>query len=149
VLAVVASVVVIMSFLTRDGGVARGDATTISGASQSTNSTASTKTTGRPGTTLTTPDLFRGFILRRPSLELRAEPRLSARVVGYLPYNTAVYIVCTAISDPVTGPGRAGGPSITTRVWDKVRTDRDGNDLGFVPDAFVKTGTTDPVARNC
>jgi hypothetical protein len=149
VLAVVASVAAIMSFLARDGGVARGDVTTTSSTSQSTNTTESTKTAQRPGTTLTTPDLFRGFILRRPSLELRAEPRLSARIVGYLPYNTAVYIVCTAISDPGTGPGRAGGPPITTRVWDKVRTDRDGNDLGSVPDAFVKTATTDPVARNC
>jgi hypothetical protein len=70
-------------------------------------------------------------------------------IIGYLPSNTAVFIVCTAISDPVTGPGRAGGPPITTRVWDKVRTERDGNDLGFVPDAFVKTGTTEPVADAC
>ena len=149
VLAVVASVALIMSFLPRDGGVARGDVTTISGRSQTTNTTKSTKTTQRPGTTLATSDLFRGFILRRPSLELRVEPSLSARIIGYLPYNTVVYIACTAISDPVTGPGRAGGPPITTRVWDKVRTERDGNDLGFVPDAFVKTGTTDPVARSC
>lgn len=89
------------------------------------------------------------FILRRPNIEYRAAPRRSAQVLGYLPYNSPVYIVCTATGDPVTGPGRAGSAPITTRVWDRVRTERDGDDLGFVPDAWVKTGTTRPVARAC
>jgi hypothetical protein len=141
---------VVVGLLVRDGGLAAGgDPTTTSGTSPTTNPTESTKTTERSVTTLTTPTLFRGFILRRPNLAVRAEPGLSARVIGYLPYNAAVYVVCTAVSDPVTGPGRAGRSPITTRVWDKVRTDRDGDDLGFVPDAFVKTGTTEPVARKC
>jgi hypothetical protein len=111
-----------------------------------------TTTTRGPQTTRTTlipADLFRGFILRRPSIEYRAKPRQSAEVLGYVPYNTPVYIVCTATGDAVTGPGRAGSAPITTRVWDKVRTERGGDDLGFVPDAWVKTGTTEPVARAC
>ena len=29
---------------------------------------------------------FRGFVLQQPSLEVRAEPALSAPVTGYLPY---------------------------------------------------------------
>jgi TIR domain len=149
VLAVVAIVAVIIGLLSRDGGVASGDETAASGTSPSRSTAGSTKTTRRSESTATTQALFRGFILRRPSLEFRAEPKLSAPVMGYLPYNTPVYIVCTTISDPVTGPGRAGGAPITTRVWDKVRTERDGDDLGFVPDAFVKTGTTDPVAGAC
>jgi hypothetical protein len=111
-----------------------------------------TTTTRGPQTTRTTlipADLFRGFILRRPSIEYRAKPRQSAEVLGYLPYNTPVYIVCTATGDAVTGPGRAGSAPITTPVWDKVRTERGGDDLGFVPDAWVKTGTTEPVTRAC
>jgi hypothetical protein len=127
-------------------------ATTTSASPGTTGPTDPTATTRGPQTTQTTlivADLFRGFILRRPSIEYRATPRESAQVLGYLPYNTPVYIVCTATGDAVTGPGRAGSAPITTRVWDKVRTERDGDDLGFVPDAWVKTGTTDPVARAC
>jgi serine/threonine-protein kinase len=93
--------------------------------------------------------LFRGFVLQEPSLEVRSEPVLSAAVTGYLPYESEVFIVCTTISDAVTGPGVAGAPPISTPVWDKVRTAVDGADIGFVPDAWVKTGTAEPRARAC
>jgi predicted Ser/Thr protein kinase len=92
---------------------------------------------------------FRGFVLQQPSVEVRAEPVLTAPVTGYLPYETEVFIVCTAIGDVVEGPGAGGGPSIATPVWDKVRTAVDGTDLGFVPDAWVKTGTAAPQAGAC
>jgi predicted Ser/Thr protein kinase len=92
---------------------------------------------------------FRAFVLRQPSLEVRAEPALSAPVTGYLPHETEVFIVCTTIGDVVEGPGAGGGPSISTPVWDKVRTAVDGADLGFVPDAWVKTGTAQPQAGTC
>jgi tRNA A-37 threonylcarbamoyl transferase component Bud32 len=93
--------------------------------------------------------LFRGFVLQQPSLEVRAEPVLSAPVTGYLPNETEVFIVCTTIGDVVEGPRGGGGPSISTPVWDKVRTSVDGTDIGFVPDAWVKTGTAEPQARTC
>jgi serine/threonine-protein kinase len=93
--------------------------------------------------------LFRGFVLQEPSLEVRAEPVLSAAITGYLPHETEVFIVCTTISDAVQGPGVAGAPPISTPVWDKIRTSVDGADLGFVPDAWVKTGTAEPRARAC
>jgi predicted Ser/Thr protein kinase len=92
---------------------------------------------------------FRGFVLRQPSIEVRAEPVLSAPATGYLPYETEVFIVCTTIGEVVEGPGAGGGPSIATPVWDKVRTALDGADLGFVPDAWVKTGTAEPKAGTC
>jgi hypothetical protein len=92
---------------------------------------------------------FRGFVLQRPSLEVRSEPALSAPVTGYLPYESEVFIVCTTIGDLVDGPGAGGGPSIVTPVWDKVRTAVDGTDIGFVPDAWVKTGTAEPQAATC
>jgi hypothetical protein len=95
------------------------------------------------------PALFRGFVLQEPSLEVRAEPVLSAAITGYLPHETEVFIVCTAIGDAVQGPGAAGAPPISTPVWDKVRTSVDGADVGFVPDAWVKTGTAEPRARAC
>jgi hypothetical protein len=117
--------------------------------SASTRTTEPTNTTQGAETTLTLADLFRGFVLRRPNVELRARPKLSAQALGYLPSNTPVYIVCTATGDPVTGPGRAGWAPVTTRVWDMVRTERGGDDLGFVPDMWVKTGTTRPVAPAC
>ena len=93
--------------------------------------------------------LFRGFVLQKPSLEVRAEPALSAAITGYLPHESEVFIVCTTISDAVLGPGATGAPPISTPVWDKVRTSVDGPDLGFVPDAWVKTGTAKPQARAC
>lgn len=93
--------------------------------------------------------LFRGFVLQEPSLEVRAEPALSAAITGYLPHESEVFIVCTTISDAVQGPGVAGAPPISTPVWDKVRTSVDGADVGFVPDAWVKTGTAEPRARAC
>jgi hypothetical protein len=144
---VVAGLAVAVAFSALSGDGTGGDppATT---ARPSTRTTQPTTTRGTQ-TTLVLADLFRGFILRRPSIEVRARPKLSAQVVGYLPYDTPVYVVCTATSDPVTGPGRAGSAPITTRVWDLVRTERGGDDLGFVPDAWVKTGTTRPVARSC
>ena len=92
---------------------------------------------------------FRGFVLRQPSIEVRAEPKLSAPATGYLPHETEVFIVCTTIGEAVEGPGAGGGPSIATPVWDKVRTALDGADLGFVPDAWVKTGTAQPQAGPC
>ncbi|MDT5103541.1 MAG: hypothetical protein QOI25_1054 [Mycobacterium sp.] len=74
---------------------------------------------------------------------------LSASVTGYLPYETEVFIVCTTIGDVVEGPGVGAGPPMATPVWDKVRTALDGADLGFVPDAWVKTGTAEPQAGTC
>jgi hypothetical protein len=74
---------------------------------------------------------------------------LSASVTGYLPYETEVFIVCTTIGDVVERPGVGAGPPMATPVWDKVRTALDGADLGFVPDAWVKTGTAEPQAGTC
>ena len=92
---------------------------------------------------------FRGFVLQQPSVEVRAQPVLSSPVIGYLPFESEVFIVCTTIGDVVEGPGAGGGPSISTPVWDRVRSSVDGADLGFVPDAWVKTGTAQPKARSC
>jgi hypothetical protein len=92
---------------------------------------------------------FRGYVLQKPSIEVRGKPALSAPVNGYLPYQTEVFIVCTTIGDVVEGPGSGGAPRISTPVWDKVRTALDGTDLGFVPDAWVQTGTAQPKADPC
>jgi serine/threonine protein kinase len=102
-----------------------------------------------PTTSAESAALFRGYVLQQPSLEVRPEPSLSAEITGYLPYQSEVFIVCTTIGAVVEGPGAGGGPSIHTPVWDKVRSSRHGTDLGFVPDAWVKTGTAAPQAGTC
>jgi hypothetical protein len=78
-----------------------------------------------------------------------AEPKVSAPLVANLPLHTGVYIVCVAVGDPVEGPGPKGHPRQTTAVWDKVRSEATGRDLGFVPDAWVNTNGQAPVAPNC
>jgi len=93
------------------------------------------------------PQLYRGVILER--VEVRAEPYLDSKSVGRLSEKEAVYIVCHARGDEVQGIGAGGGPPINTRIWDKVRTEADGKDLGFVPDAKVDTGGTEPQGPPC
>jgi hypothetical protein len=78
-----------------------------------------------------------------------AAPNTSAPVVANLPLRTGVYIVCVAVGNPVEGPGPKGQPRQTTAVWDKVRSEATGRDLGFIPDAWVNTNGTAPVAPNC
>ena len=91
---------------------------------------------------------FRGSVLRHPSLAVQQAPTLSAPVTGTLRYNSVVVIACTSIGDLVSGPfGK--GQLLATPVWDKVRTDPAGKVLGFVPDAWIRTGTTKPVAPGC
>jgi hypothetical protein len=78
-----------------------------------------------------------------------AEPKLSASVKGTLPLHTDVYVVCFELSDPVEGPGPKGQPRQTTRVWDKVRSQVTGRELGFVPDVWVNTNGPAPVVPHC
>ena len=130
---------VVIGLLTQQDRGAQSQAPPLPGPDQ-TSRTQPTPTGGVP---------FRGYVLQRPSLEVRAEPVLAAPVTGYLPVETEVFIVCTTIGDVVEGPGAGAGPSIATPVWDKVRTDPNGTDLGFVPDAWVKTGTAQPRADAC
>lgn len=97
--------------------------------------------------------LFRGYILppieNVTGVDVRAEPRLSSPLVGSIPVTTPVYIVCVAIGDWVEGPGPKGQPRLSTPVWDKVRTEPSGRDLGFVPDVWVNTGGTQARGPYC
>lgn len=95
---------------------------------------------------------FHGTILRPPQgpqdVTIRDRPTNSSLNAGTLAPGSGVVIVCTAHGDPVTGPGHGGG-TLTSRIWDKVRTDTSNDPLGFVPDALVNTGTTKPEASGC
>jgi hypothetical protein len=52
------------------------------------------------------------------------------------------------LKDIVDGRGSVrGGDHVA--VWDKVRSEATGRDLGFVPDAWLNTNGTAPVAPNC
>jgi CHAT domain-containing protein len=97
--------------------------------------------------------LYSGYVLPpiegATGIDVRAEPKLSSAFVGNLPVNTRAYIVCVAIGDWVEGPGPKGQPRISTPIWDKVRTEVNGRDLGFVPDAWVNTGGTQARGPYC
>jgi hypothetical protein len=94
------------------------------------------------------PQEHTGWILRQPGLQIRQSAQLSGQVVGSLQYGTKVYIVCTKKGDRVIGPS-SSGKTLTTPYWDYVRTDPSGGPVGFVPDAWVNTGTVKPQARAC
>ena len=91
---------------------------------------------------------FQGFVMGQIGLHVRQTPKRSGSVVASLQPGTTVFIVCTKKGDPVKGPGHSGG-TITTRVWDYVRTATSAGPLGFVPDAWVNTGTVKPEAHDC
>jgi hypothetical protein len=91
---------------------------------------------------------FHGFILGPSGIAVHAGPTISSQQVADLPSGAGVVIVCTRTGDAVVGP-RHGGGTLTSRVWDQVRPDGSQDVLGFVPDALVKTGTTNPVAPGC
>lgn len=81
-----------------------------------------------------------GRIIASPCLNLRTSPATSASVLTCVPYNTSVTIDCTATGTWITGPY---GP---TSLWDHIRY---GGGSGFVTDAYVYTGTNNPVAGTC
>ncbi len=88
---------------------------------------------------------FQGYVLGASAQVIRAAPTLSAKRVGELPPAAAVVIVCTETGTPVSGPRRGGG-TLTERLWDRVHAT---GSTGFVPDVWVKTGTTGAVAPAC
>ena len=91
---------------------------------------------------------FHGFILGPSGTVVHTGPTVSSEQVGDLPSGAGVVVICTKTGDAVVGP-RHGGGTLTSRIWDKVRPDGSAEALRFVPDALVKTGTTNPVAHGC
>lgn len=81
-----------------------------------------------------------GTINTSVCLKLRQGPSTSAGQVGCVPPQTVITIDCTAYGDSVTGPYGA------STLWD--HTDY-GGAAGFVSDAWVYTGTPNPVASAC
>lgn len=95
---------------------------------------------------------FHGTILRPPTgppdVTIRDRPTNTSRNAGTLAPGVGVVIICKARGDPVIGPSH-GSAVLTSRLWDKVRLDGGHELLGFVPDALVNTGTTNPEASGC
>ncbi|MEA2356411.1 MAG: hypothetical protein QOD61_2540 [Solirubrobacteraceae bacterium] len=88
----------------------------------------------------------RASLVRRPDLAVQQAPEPSAPVTRRLPYKAVVVVTCTMLGKLVTAP-YGKGRTLSTPVWDKV-SDTAGHELGFVPDAWVDTGTK-PVAPIC
>jgi hypothetical protein len=79
-----------------------------------------------------------------------AEPNTSSHVVANLPEKNVVYVDCVVEhGDSVEGPGVQGGSRQTTDLWDRIRLEGDGSDLGYMPDVWVNTNTAEPVAPKC
>lgn len=111
-------------------------------------STPQTSTAGStPSATNTNANVspgFEAFTLAQPKLTVRADASNRARATAQLPFHTTVWIACTRAGDSVTGAA-----SITSTTWDEVRAGRSDPPVGFVPDAWVDTGTTDPTEHSC
>ncbi len=81
-----------------------------------------------------------GRILAKPCLDLHSYLSVASQKVGCIPFNTTIAIQCTDAGDKVAGPY---GSSL---VWDVTTY---GGKTGYVPDAWVYTGTNNPVAPAC
>jgi hypothetical protein len=85
-----------------------------------------------------------GTVIAQPDLNVRFGPaphELQQPVDYTLPTGTVVTILCTLTSDYVTGPyGR-------TNIWDMVGASEGHGD--FASDAWINTGTNNPVAPRC
>lgn len=78
-----------------------------------------------------------------------AEANTLSRVVGNVTVGKLVYVVCVSKGNPVEGPGVKGQPRQTTDLWDRIRLEGEDSDLGFMPDVWVNTDVTTPVAPDC
>lgn len=103
-----------------------------------------TPTTQVSTTASTTTGGFQAFTLGQPKLTVRASPSNGAAATGQLQFHATVWIVCTEAGDSVTGAA-----SVTSTTWDKVRTGPSDAPVGFVPDAWVDTGTSGPTEPSC
>lgn len=81
-----------------------------------------------------------GRILASPCLNLRSGPSSTSPVVGCIPTNVTITITCTSRGSNVSSSYG------TTNLWD--RTSYAGK-TGFVSDAWVYTGSWNPVAADC
>jgi uncharacterized protein YraI len=81
-----------------------------------------------------------GKILASPCLNLRTGPSSAYGVVACIPVNTYISIDCTLNGASVTGPYGS------TTLWDHTAY---AGKTGYVSDAWVYTGTSNPVAGTC
>ena len=81
-----------------------------------------------------------GKVLASPCLNPRTGPSSAYGIIGCVPVNTSISIDCT-----VTGAA-VSGPYGTTTLWDHTAY---AGKSGYVSDAWVYTGTANPVAPTC
>lgn len=81
-----------------------------------------------------------GVAMQPGCLQMRAGPYNASAAVGCVTQASPINIACTATGDSNTGPYGA------TNLWDQVSFN---GATGFVTDAWVYTGTANPVAGTC
>jgi hypothetical protein len=72
-----------------------------------------------------------------PTVNLRSGPGTNYSIIGSIAQGTEVFIDCVGNGTAVSGPFG------TTTLWDEIGSGR------WVTDAFVKTGTNNPIAMPC
>ena len=70
-------------------------------------------------------------------VNVRAEPSVTSEVIGTRPDGDRVTIICHKTGDRVSGPGGA------SRRWDLITSG------GYVADAYLDTGSEEPVVPAC
>ena len=81
-----------------------------------------------------------GWVMAKPCLTMRSSASESSSSLACVPYKTTLSISCTTNGTSVSGPYGS------TRLWDKVSY---SGRTGYVPDAWMYTGTSGPVAASC
>lgn len=81
-----------------------------------------------------------GRVIASPCLNLRNGATTSSAVISCIPRNTWVTVQCTVRGQQVSGGGG------TTAIWDRVSY---GGRTGYITDAWLYTGTMNPVAGSC
>jgi surface antigen len=85
-------------------------------------------------------DAGTGRVLAQPNLNIRSGPSGATTLIGHIPYNTTVTVICVSRGTIVNGPFGA------SNLWDKVTY---GGVTGFVSDAWLFTGSANAVAPPC
>ncbi|WP_284990853.1 SH3 domain-containing protein [Arthrobacter sp. efr-133-TYG-120] len=86
-------------------------------------------------------DAATGRLGKSYSLNVRSSPQVSASVVGTIPKGGSVNLLCYVRGANVQGPWGA------SNIWDRV--DLGGGRIGYAADAFVITGSANPIVPPC
>ena len=83
------------------------------------------------------------------AVNVRAAPHKQSAIVARRAPGSTVFIICSVSGEPVTGPAVENGQWVTTAIWDKIRDQANGDDIGYMADVYINTGMKEPVGPPC